>query len=961
MIAFTALTLTLLGVVGYGLGQKYLHFPAYSTMNREYSKGEKLYLTDDARPQSTFAGPYDLSAFLVITLPLLFSLSLGLKSPRSIVARIAIWIVLQAAHLVGLGMLILTGSAISLAGYAIAMAIVLLLHLIRLPSVTLRLFWGTAALVICSISIVSVWMIMPQRIRDKATGFMQLTGDRSTPTDLVGDGYETKTVQIKDSDGLMKTVTIREKSAWSENAIKYGLSMGIRLDTLWPQALLGFLRNPLSGSGYGTLAMLDSQKFMEADSTDNNFLRTIGETGLLGFVSFYGIVMFFLKDLFASIRAQHGRSSAASIGFMGSTIGLLTTAIYLDVFAASKVAFVFWGLAGLMLKNGQLEQTSIEKKENVLKHVVRIRAHLIAHWPLYAVFLFTFFLLHQNPYMNHNPTKDIESATKGVEQLASARCYLRFQRFDLCRNTGLTLAPHPSLYVVLFTPLLFIFHNYGVFYYLNMVLISVILFCMYMYVRQRTHYQRFVFLSLLIVPISTFLFRFTREPLTDLQLFIIVIGFPLMTIGFLRIIQHHRIQTYLTTQQGYVSTLVVLIVFSLLYSNITSRFRNISPNNAYTAVQLANHLLSPNDISSYLITTLNPYFVDLYSSDQYTLLPLSKKQAYANLPSRTWGISNSTTFTQVYDSLLHIGSQVFVSDYGVDTHPSYAKDFLSLKQTYDLAYKALGCNETCNVYTVQPSKPIVSDDIQSMFNGKRFATTQIAPPYSFSIVSPRFDTTLSDPNLSFTTVSLTKKLQSFKDVNNSFLFLTGDFASDDSSHSAKYVRDNFVDTVTFPVLYNAGNFDILPSKFFKPGFQSFFTRSEFFILLDVDQHSQLTIDQQLQFYTTLLKLEKLPQIKNLFIIANDLHWQNTDDPSNATHMLERKLKEFPYINIYIISANHDSHLLTNRNWFVSKKNSTSHITYLSSLVSGNSNDRYIQIHINKQGEVEIEEKKFIQE
>jgi len=53
----------LLGVSIYGFGQKYLYWPAFSTMNREFSKGVKLYLTEHARVLSTFGGHYDLAAY----------------------------------------------------------------------------------------------------------------------------------------------------------------------------------------------------------------------------------------------------------------------------------------------------------------------------------------------------------------------------------------------------------------------------------------------------------------------------------------------------------------------------------------------------------------------------------------------------------------------------------------------------------------------------------------------------------------------------------------------------------------------------------------------------------------------------------------------------------------------------------------------------------------------------------
>lgn len=960
LIAITVLTLTLIGVVGYGLGQKYMHLPVYSTMNREYSKGEKLYLENDARPQSTFAGPYDLAVFLVIVLPLLFSFSLGVGQFQSPFTRIALFITLQTAHLFGLGMLILTGSAISLAGYVLAIISVLLFHLARLPTTTKRMLWGSVTFIICTISIVFIWIIMPQRIRDKANGFIHQSEQRDSPTDLTGDGYETKIVQKINPDQSISTVTIREKSAWSDNALKYGLSMGIRLDTLWPQALQGFLRNPLTGSGYGTLAMLDSQKFMEADSTDNNFFRTLGETGLLGFVTFYGIVFFLLKDVLKTIYIKNVHTGTLSIGFAASTLGLLITAAYLDVFAASKVAFIYWAIAGLILKNIQLQQTPAEQKEHILQHLKRINMHFTSHWPLYIVLLFSFFVLHQNPFMEHSPTKDIEGATQGLEQLASARCFLNFNRFDLCRNTGLTRNSHLSLYVLLFTPLLYIFHNYGIFYYLNMGIIIITIIGIYAIIHRQGKSQRFIFLSLISAPSIAAFFQLTHSPLTDLQLFFIVLGFPAISIGCLHFLQNRSARIHSLLQKNFMPILKVFFILCFFLSKTTVRFQNISPNFSFTAVQIANSFISPTNTFSYLITQLNPYFVDLYSSDHYALLPLSKTQEYASSFARTWGLSDSVDLYHTYDSLLKLGSQIFVSDYGVNSNPVYQNDFLHLKQTYDLSYTTLGCNEKCNLYAVQLSKPLVSNDIVSTFNQKRLISNQITAPYDFSIISTRFDANLLNPGTNFSTVTLANKLQPLKELKNTFSILTGDIADDNSSQSAQYVVDRFIDTSAFPVLYNAGNFDKIPSKYFKNEFQTFFTHSEFFVLFNVDQYSHMSNDQQLNFYTTLLRLEKLPQIKNLFIIAHDLDWQNTKDSTNATHIIERKLKDFPYLNVYVITANHNSDLLT-ENWFTLKKNKESNITYISSLISGNNRDEYIQVRVNENGKVHIEGKRLLQQ
>ncbi|MEK7120465.1 MAG: hypothetical protein AAB840_00040, partial [Patescibacteria group bacterium] len=74
------LVITLFCVVGYGLGQKYLGFPAYLTMNEEFAKGIPIQLSFLSRVPSTFAGHYDLAAYLVLIMPILASLLFGFKN-----------------------------------------------------------------------------------------------------------------------------------------------------------------------------------------------------------------------------------------------------------------------------------------------------------------------------------------------------------------------------------------------------------------------------------------------------------------------------------------------------------------------------------------------------------------------------------------------------------------------------------------------------------------------------------------------------------------------------------------------------------------------------------------------------------------------------------------------------------------------------------------------------------------
>ena len=137
---------------------------------------------------------------------------------------------------------------------------------------------------------------------------------------------------------------------YSANALKYGLSVGIRLDTLWPNAIKALKINPLLGTGYSTLVKANVWEFTIAESTDNDFLRMLGETGLLGTVSFLAIFWVIFKTLWrAFLAASKPFTYALFAAGIGLTAGLLANALYIDVFEASKIAYGYWSLIGLIL------------------------------------------------------------------------------------------------------------------------------------------------------------------------------------------------------------------------------------------------------------------------------------------------------------------------------------------------------------------------------------------------------------------------------------------------------------------------------------------------------------------------------------------------------------------------------------------------------------------------------------
>lgn len=938
----------LLGVVGYGLGQKYLHFPVYSTMNREYSKGEKLYLEQGARPQSTFAGHYDLAVYLVIILPIIFSLAIGVVHKPFQTKRFMIAAGLGLAFTLGTGMLILTGSKASIAAFAVGLLIVIALYVIRIRSTKSRIKIAVLLLITALLGATLSWYLAPLSIKNKVTAVWQKLKPsmHGQPKDLVGDSYENKEIYTPQPDGTVHVSQVRVRKTWSDNALKYGLSMGIRLDTLWPQALLGFVRSPLTGSGYGTLAMLDSNLFQEADSTDNNFLRTLGETGILGFITFYGMALFVLRKTYLFARKSSSLSSQLSIGFCASIGGLLISAVYLDVFAASKVAFVFWAIAGLVLKAQELTDPELLSSKKLLRPIRRVLGHILKTWPLLLAIILVFIFLHQNPFMAHNPTKDIEGFTQGLEEITSARCFIKSGIFSICRNSGLQLSPHFTLYAALLVPFFRLFQIVGTFYIPNLLLILISLTLSYFFFR-RTYKSTKLFLGLIAAVAVAVSLKLTGLPLTGNRLLLVAIGLPVLIAGICFLITYLRDSLAQVVRRTVIIIVFLIFTQSIFSGDLIFRFRNIAPNLAFTAVQFANGQIPTSSKQAYLATLLNPYFVDEYTLGKYVVFPLSEKQPYSNTPDRVWGFSKTANLHNIYSSVLSSGGRLFVSDFGINTNPNYAKSFTSLKQTFDLSYLGLGCEELCNIYSVAPAKTQVSNDIVSMLNDKNLPIEDLPSTYSFAVVSNRFDPKLGELQDSR---YFQKQLLRIK-KQLSFMVISGDVSVSPEGEFTQVFINEFPNKVSYPVLFTPGNTDIIPIKNIKRGYQEFFTNSEYFILMDADIKSQISMVQQLALYNSFLKLEKLPRIKSLFIIAHDLNWQDSSNPKNAIHILERKLKDFPYIHTYIFTANHSTSLSTLDDWNSIVNDEKSNVTFIASLTAGNDRDKFVELTISEFGEV----------
>ncbi len=375
-----AVMIMILGVSAYGYGQKYLYWPVYSTMNREFSKGVRLVLTDHARVPSTFGGHYDMSAWLmfllIMTLSILFlSKSIKEKVALTIVFVIGFWLLILGssrsgflAYLVGAGILILLiGLYKKSVWWTISRGFVVFLFslgvMVTLGDLSSRFsqlgFVKQANTYLAalqkpiakqpenSVKVEPVTETDQLPTPVKPTSGTPIPIARDLPPDVYKDIPDLKNVTSTE-DGKTVTRVVEVPREFSDCTYTYGLSACIRFETLWPRAINGFIRNPFVGSGPSTLTKQVRDQFTEAESTDNDFLRTLGEVGIFGAIAFYGPIFLFFKRA-VDVLSDNPRALTAAVlfGLVAGSVGMFFNALYIDVFAASKVAFMYWAMMGM--------------------------------------------------------------------------------------------------------------------------------------------------------------------------------------------------------------------------------------------------------------------------------------------------------------------------------------------------------------------------------------------------------------------------------------------------------------------------------------------------------------------------------------------------------------------------------------------------------------------------------------
>lgn len=346
---FVSLFLSLFLVNVYGVGQRFFGLPAVSTMNPEFARGHLLYLTPEARLSSTFAGHYDLAAYLVFLIPLVWGAYFSFQKHHVKFFFLAIFSFL---------ILVYTASRISFISYIISTPLFLLFlkkyrYFIFVIILALIFNFFTRDLSKRFLKTFQIRQILvnektgevyvPQKINTKelpAGSLVVKIKDEPPKTNESTEYQESKEklINLATSSGIIEASASATLSAQLKpvSAVTYDISFSTRLQIEWPRAIKAFLKNPLLGTGPSSIT----------EATDNDYLRWLGETGLLGFIFFLGIVLRLGFYIYQKILFLAEKNKPIFYGLLFSIFGLLLNAAYIDVFEASKVAYVFWYTLG---------------------------------------------------------------------------------------------------------------------------------------------------------------------------------------------------------------------------------------------------------------------------------------------------------------------------------------------------------------------------------------------------------------------------------------------------------------------------------------------------------------------------------------------------------------------------------------------------------------------------------------
>lgn len=413
-------------------------FPSFQTTNEEFAKGIPLCLPADGRVTSLFGGHYDLSAYLVLVIPILYAMVFVFKKlwQKVLIASVAVGLVY---------LLMLTASRVSLAAYIIAAVLALTFvkkkwFIIPVLIVTMYFLVTSSSGVLQRLSqtlrftnlvmnsdgevIGEALNKLPEDLKNKIS--KNNIYDAPPPTQelptgtsyisLPGSGTSTSSALVKSNPNLSAAQRERYKFGAIEispvtgnflvqRALVYDISFTTRFQGEWPVSFGAFQKNPLTGSGYSTITL----------SSDNSFIRALGEVGLLGFISYFSFFLIWFIFVKKMQKDATPINRNFVLGLSAGVIGLSLNALMIDVFEASKVAESMWLLLGI--GGGALLISKHEK----INYFLEIKKILSSSFFLMTYVLILFFVFLGRSFDNYFVADDFSwvraAATSDAQKL----------------------------------------------------------------------------------------------------------------------------------------------------------------------------------------------------------------------------------------------------------------------------------------------------------------------------------------------------------------------------------------------------------------------------------------------------------------------------------------------------------------------------------------------------------------
>ncbi len=312
--------LCLLYIFVVGVGQRYLNWPIITTQNYEYSKGIALYWVPGAHIPSTFAGHYDLASFLVTIMPMLAGLIFGTKralKELGIKKLFAFRLIFLGLFIAGLWLLINAAQRISIVSYGLGVSAILVL---------LRKYKYLFLVLAASLIFIS----LSSKLMDRYLQLIEVASKKIT---------EVPVVSIYAQDSESQRINTQTPTPQPAQVVE-DRSSSIRFNVEWPRAIRALKKNPLVGTGYSSITL----------ATDNDFLRMLGETGILGFLALCFVL---LEIIFQGLKNfplhKKGLMEIYVLAYLAAIPGIFLLMLFIDILEASKYATCFWFLSGMFV------------------------------------------------------------------------------------------------------------------------------------------------------------------------------------------------------------------------------------------------------------------------------------------------------------------------------------------------------------------------------------------------------------------------------------------------------------------------------------------------------------------------------------------------------------------------------------------------------------------------------------